>query len=170
MRTIGKTLRLLILGLWLGAALFFGAAVAPNLFDVLRSAHLANANELAGTIVTRLLAIINLAGFAISLVLIATTYFANQVKGRLRRFGQMISLVIMAIMTGVSHWVISARMLALRAVMQVPIDQIAHDDPRRIAFATLHGFSVTAMGLAIVAGLVAFVIIAGASLRGSNPA
>lgn len=165
MKAIAKTLRLLILGPWLGAAVFFGAGVAPNLFDVLRGAQLANANELAGTIVTRLLAIVNLSGFAISLVLIATTYFANKVRGRLRRFGQMISLVIMAIMTGVSHWLISARMTGLRAAMQVPIDQIAHDDPRRVAFETLHGFSVTAMGLAIIAGLVAFVIIASSPLQ-----
>ena len=38
---------MLLLGLWLGAAVFFGAAVAPALFNVLRGAGLANANELA---------------------------------------------------------------------------------------------------------------------------
>jgi hypothetical protein len=72
----------------------------------------------------------------------------------------MISLAIMAIMTGVSHWVISARMLALKAAMQAPVDQIAGNDPRRIAFDALHSYSVTAMGVAIVAGLVAFLIMA----------
>ena len=54
-----RTLRLLLLGMWLGAAIFFGAAVAPALFGVLRGAGLANANELAGSIVTRLLGFIN---------------------------------------------------------------------------------------------------------------
>jgi hypothetical protein len=164
-RTILKTLRLLSLGLWLGAAVFFGAAVAPNLFGVLRGAQLPNANETAGTIVTRLVATINLAGFAISVILIVTTYFANKVKGRLAWLAEMISLAIMAIMTGVSHWLISARMLALRGAMQAPIDRLAPDDPRRAAFDSLHRLSVAAMGLAILAALVAFAIIAGANTR-----
>ena len=148
------------MGLWLGAAVFFGAAVAPTVFGVLRGAQLSNANELAGMMVTRLLAIINRGGFEISLFLIVTGYFLSQKESRLARFAEMISLAIMAIMTGVSHWIISARLLALRTAMQAPIDQIASNDPRRVAFDALHGYSVAAMGLAIVAGLVAFLIIA----------
>src|SRR6266852_4003840 len=127
--TILKPLRPLLLGLWLGAAIFFGAAVAPNLFSVLRAANLANANELAGTIVTRLLQIVNRGGFEIGLFLLITAYFVSKYESRLARFAEMISLAILAIMTGVSHWLISARMLALRAEMQSPIDQIARDDP-----------------------------------------
>jgi hypothetical protein len=160
MKSALRVLQLLLLGLWLGAAVFFGAAVAPSLFGVLRGANLANANELAGTIVTRLLGIINRGGFEISLFLIVTGYFMTRNESRLRRFAEMISLAIMAIMTGVSHWIISARMLALRAAMQVPIDQIASNDPRRVAFDALHHYSVMAMGVAIVAGLIAFVIMA----------
>ena len=165
MTEIVRVLRLLLLGLWLGAAIFFGAAVAPALFAVLRGANLANANELAGTIVSRLLSIINRGGFEIGLFLIVTAYFMSSNESRLRRFAEMISLAIMAIMTGVGHWVITARMVALRAAMQGQIDRIALNDPRRVAFASLHGYSVTAMGVAMVAGLVAFVIIA----RGSSP-
>ena len=148
------------MGLWLGAAVFFGAAVAPTVFGVLREAQLSNANELAGMMVTRLLAIINRGGFEISLFLIVTGYFLSKKESRLARFAEMISLAIMAIMTGSSHWIISARLLALRTAMQAPIDQIASNDPRRIAFDALHGYSVAAMGLAIVAGLLAFLIIA----------
>ncbi len=165
MTEIVRVLRLLLLGLWLGAAIFFGTAVAPALFAVLRGANLANANELAGTIVSRLLSIINRGGFEISLFLIVTAYFMSRNESRLRRFAEMISLAIMTIMTGVGHWVITARMVALRAAMQGQIDQIALNDPRRGAFDSLHGYSVTAMGVAMVAGLVAFVIIA----RGSSP-
>lgn len=160
MKSALRVLRLLLLGLWLGAAVFFGAAVAPSLFGVLRGANLANANELAGTIVTRLLAIINRGGFEISLFLIVTGYFATRNESRPRRLAEMISLGIMAIMTGIGQWVISARMLALRTAMQVPIDQIASNDPRRVAFDALHHYSVMAMGVAIVAGLIAFVIMA----------
>ena len=158
-RVIGY-LRLLLLGLWLGAAVFFGAAVAPTVFGVLRGTQLSNATEIAGMMVQRLLAVINRGGFEISLFLLVTGYFTTKKESRLRRSAEMISLAIMAIMTGVSHLVISARMLALRAAMHTPIDQIAANDPQRIAFDSLHGYSVTTMGVAIVAGLLAFVIMA----------
>jgi hypothetical protein len=154
-----RFLQLLLLGVWLGAAVFFGAAVAPTLFGVLRGAQLPNASELAGTMVQRLLAIINRGGFEISLFLLVTGYFTSKKQSRPVRFAEMISLAIMAIMTGVSHWIISARMMALRAAMQAPIDQIAGSDPRRIAFDALHGYSVAAMGVAIVAALLAFFMI-----------
>ena len=158
MKTI-RFLQLLLLGVWLGAAVFFGAAVAPTLFGVLRGAQLPNASELAGTMVQRLLAIINRGGFEISLFLLVTGYFTSKKQSRPVRFAEMIALAVMAIMTGVSHWIISARMMALRAAMQIPIDQIAGSDTRRIAFDALHGYSVAAMGVAIVAALLAFFMI-----------
>ena len=150
---------LLLLGVWLGAAVFFSAAVAPNLFKVLREADLPNANMLAGAIVTRLVAVINRSGFEISLFLFIVAFFS---EGRkiVWRIAEMISLAIMAIMTGVGHWVIAARMTNLRAAMQLPIDQIALSDPRRIAFDNLHRYSVAAMAVAIMAALIAFIVIA----------
>ena len=154
-----------MLGLWLGAATFFGAAVAPNLFNALRGAGLANANELAGSMVTRLLAIVNSGGFEISLFLVILRYFADRNPRFLTRLVEMISLAIMAIMTGISQWVISARMVALRAAIQVPIDQVANSDPRRVAFDNLHRYSVDVMGVAMVAALIAFVMIAISSVR-----
>ena len=128
MNRIVRVLQLLLLGLWLGATIFFGTAVAPALFGVLRGANLANANELAGTVVSRLLAMINRGGFEISLFVIITAYFTTRNETRLRRFAEMISLAIMAIMTGVGQWMIAPRMVALRAAMQGHIDQIARDD------------------------------------------
>lgn len=159
MTSIVRALRLLLLGLWLGAAIFFAAAVAPALFGVLRGANLANANELAGTIVSRLLSIINRGGFEISLFLFVTAFFVGQNESRFRRLAEMISLAIMAIMTGVGQWVIAARMVALRAAMQGNIDQVALSDPRRVAFDSLHGYSVTVMSVALLAALLAFVLM-----------
>ena len=167
MRSIVRQLRLLLLGLWLGAALFFGAAVAPALFAVLRGAGLANANELAGTVVTRLLRIINQGGFEIALLLLVTAFFINRNQSRLARYAEVISLAIMAIMTGVSHWIISARMLELRRAMGGAIDQVLPVDPRRMAFDSLHRYSVIMMAIAMIAALVAFLTMA---RRGSqNP-
>ncbi len=152
-----RQIRVLLLGLWLGAAMFFGAAVAPALFGVLRGAGLANANELAGSVVTRLLAFINQGGIEIALFLLVTAFFVNRHRGRLAQVVEVISVAIMAIMTGVSHWIISARMLALRASMGT-IDQVPPTDARRVEFDALHRYSVMIMGVALVAGFIAFFI------------
>jgi hypothetical protein len=155
--SIIRQLRILLLGLWLGAAIFFSAAVAPALFGVLRGAGLANANELAGAIVTRLLGIVNRGGLEIALFLFVTGFFVNRNRSRLARWAEMISLAIVAIMTAVGHWVIAARMSALRTAMQLPIDHIAPDDPRRIAFDNLHRYSVLLLSVAMCAAVAAFV-------------
>ena len=62
----------------------------------------------------------NRGGFEISLFLLVTGYFVSKRESRVVRLAEMSTLAIMAIMTGVSHWIISARMLALRAAMQTP--------------------------------------------------
>ena len=168
MTSIVRQLRLLLLGLWLGAAVFFGAAVAPALFGVLRAAGLVNADELAGSIVSRLLGIINRGGLEIALFLFITAFFVNRNRGRLARWAEVISLAIMAIMTGVSQFVISARMVELRRAMGTPIDQVSPIDPRRMAFASLHRYSVMVMGIAMFAGLVAFILASRAAGRNSD--
>jgi hypothetical protein len=131
--------------------------VAPALFNVLRGAGLTNANELAGSIVTRLLGFLNQGGFEVGLFLFVTAFFVNRTRSRLAQIVEVISIAIMAIMTGVSNWIISARMLALRASMGT-IDQVAFTDPRRIEFDLLHRYSVMVMGVALIAGLIAFLI------------
>jgi len=152
--------RLILLACWFGAALFFGAVVAPAAFSVLRSFGLPNANEIAGSIVTRSLSVINIAGFLISLLLLLTLLLRRHASSRLSLIIELICLAIIALTTAIGHWVIAARMRALRASMVLPIDQIAADDARRIAFNSLHGYSVNALGLAMIAALVAMVLMA----------
>lgn len=168
MTSIVRQLRLLLLGIWLGAAVFFGAAVAPALFNVLREAGLANANELAGSIVTRLLGFINRGGLEIALFLFVTAFFVNRNRSRLAYWAEVISIAIMAIMTGVSQFVVSARMLELRRAMGSPIDQVSPIDPRRMAFDALHRYSVMVMSVAMIAGLLAFVLASRAPGRNSR--
>ena len=159
-RTLLRTVSLLLLGLWLGAAIFFSAAVAPNVFALLRGAELPNAATLAGSVVNRLLAIINKGGFEIGLFLLVVSFFMTRGQKPIRRIAEMLSLAIMAIMTAIGHWVVAARLATLRAALQLPIDQIAPTDPRRIEFDNLHRYSVAMLGVAIVAALVAFVLMA----------
>ena len=152
--------RLILLACWFGAALFFGAVVAPAAFGVLRSFGLPNANEIAGSIVTRSLSVINIAGFLISLLLLLSLLLRRHSSSRLSFIIELACLSLIALTTAVGHWVIAARMRALRAAMVLPIDQIAADDVRRVAFNSLHGYSVNALGLAMIAALVAMVLMA----------
>lgn len=109
---------------------------------------------------TRSLSVINVAGFLLSLLLSLTLVLRRNSMGRAAFIGECICLGVIALATGVGHWVIAARMRALRAAMELPIDQIATDDARRIAFNSLHGYSVNALGLAMIAALVALVLMA----------
>jgi hypothetical protein len=152
--TILSFARLILLACWFGAALFFGAVVAPTAFGVLRSFGLPNANEIAGSIVTRSLSVVNIAGFVVALLLLVTLIVRRNTSGRVGFSVECISLGVIALATGVGHWFIAARMRALRAAMVLPIDQIAADDARRVAFNNLHGYSVNALGLAMIAALV----------------
>lgn len=152
--------RLILLACWFGAALFFGAVVAPAAFGVLRSFGLSNANEIAGSIVTRSLAVVNIAGFVIALLLLATMFLRRNYSSLVSFVVECVCLGVIALATAVGHWFIAARMRALRAAMVLPIDQIAADDPRRIAFNSLHGYSVNALSVAMIAALVAMVLMA----------
>ena len=160
MRTVFKTISLLLLGLWLGAAIFFSAAVAPNVFGALRAAELPNASTLAGTVVARLLSIINQGGFEIGLFVLVISFFTTRGRKLLPRFAEMLSLAIMAIMTGLGHWVVGARLAALRVAMELPVDKIDPTDPRRIEFDSLHRYSVVMLSVAIISALIGFVLVA----------
>jgi hypothetical protein len=145
--------------MWLGAALFFGAVVAPAAFSVLRSFNLTNASEIAGSIVTRSLSVVNVAGFAIGLVLLLSLFIGKSLVGRVAFLLETACLALIIAATGVGHWVIAARMRALRTAMVLPIDQVLPSDPRRVEFNNLHGYSVNALGLAMIAALITIVLI-----------
>jgi hypothetical protein len=142
-------LRSILLSLWLGAALFFSFAVAPGVFAVLRSFDLLNANEIAGTIVTRTLAVINISGFSFGLLTIA---LKRNARGFIFAL-QLLSLLVLTVTTAIGQWIVAARMRALRVDMGV-IDLVAANDPRRLTFTQLHGYSVALLSTAMIAAIV----------------
>jgi len=153
-------LRSLLIAMWLGAALFFSAVVAPGAFAVMRSYHLANASEMAGAVVNRNLSAVNISGFVIGLLLLLTVFVPLR-KGISRAFIlETISLVVLVAATSVGQWVIAARLRALRVGLAIPIDQLPATDPQRASFNSLHAYSVRALGIAMIAALVAFVCCA----------
>jgi len=149
--------RLFLLAFWLGAAILFSVVVAPVSFSVLR-ASVPNADQLAGTIVSRTLSVINTSGFFIS-VLVLLTAFIGRRAGSARWFWlELILLVTIAIMTGLGRWVIASKMLTLRESMMP--GPVGAEDSRRIAFDTLHRYSVAALSIAMLAALLASFITA----------
>lgn len=154
-----NSIRLILVACWFGAALFFSVVVAPAAFGVLRSFAVPNASEIAGGIVNRSLGVVNLSGFVIGLVVLLSGLLLSSSSRGLWLVLQSISLVILTIATGVGHWVIAARIHALRAASQLRIDQLAADDPIKVAFDSLHGYSVQALGIAMIAALVAILAI-----------
>ena len=150
--------KLILLSAWVGATLFFGAVVAPAAFGVLRSFELTNANEIAGSIVTRCVSVINIAGFIVGLFVLLCLFVSAHPKD-LRFLLELLSTGVIVLATGVGHWVIAARMRALRVAMILPIDQVRPDDPRRIEFNNLHVYSVNTLLLAMIAALVTIILI-----------
>jgi hypothetical protein len=146
-------IRLLLLGIWLGAACFF-IAVAQIAFAVLPQ------HELAGNMVSRTLAIVNYSGLAIGVVLIVLSLLAARNTSRFWLWIERFLLLLLAAGCAVGQFVIAWWLLLLRTQMGKPIDEVAADDPLRIQFNTLHEYSVWALIAAMAAALIAFFIIA----------
>lgn len=145
--------RILLLGLWLGAACFFSFAVAPGAFGVLPS------RELAGLVVNRTLMIVNYSGIFAGLILLASSYVRRrEVEGiRLRLEQGLLFLLTAACAFG--QFVIAAKLSDLRGQIGRPIDELAANDSSRAAFNDLHGYSVAILMTAMIAAVATFFLI-----------
>lgn len=152
--------RLILLGMWLGAAIYFSAIVAPSAFVVLRSYQSFNAGEIAVVIVNRNLAAINLSGFVIGVVLFVTGFVKFRKVALPAFMIEMISVTTLSVATAIGNWIIAPKLRALRLSLQAPINQVTVTDPRRISFDQLHAHSVKALSVAMIAALLGIVMIA----------
>ena len=147
-------LRTFLIALWLGAAVFFTAAVAQSAFAVLPS------RELAGAMVNRTLAILNYGGIVVGLILLASSIVKTEKVNRLKLWIEQGLLLFLTAACAFGQFVIGARLHDLRRQIGRPIDEIAADDPLRIAFGALHGYSVLILAFAMLAALVVYFLIA----------
>lgn len=145
-------LRLLLLGIWLGSAVFF-IGVAQSAFAVLPQ------RELAGAVVNRTLSILNYGGLAIALVLILTSFVAAKNTNRISVWSERFLLLIVAAACAAGQFVIGLWLSMIRAQMGRPVDEVAVDDPLRIQFNNLHEWSVWVLIGGMAAALIAFFII-----------
>jgi len=147
-------IRLLLLAVWLGAAVFF-IAVAQSAFIVLPQ------RELAGAVVNRTLSVLNYAGLAISAVLLRTSFLAAKNLNRFWLWFERLLILLIAVACAIGQFAIGLMLVSVRGQMGGrPIDEIAVDDPLRIQFNNLHEYSVWVLMAAMAAALIAFFIIA----------
>lgn len=144
--------RLLLIGLWLGAAVFF-IAVAQSAFAVLPS------RELAGSIVSRALLILNVSGLVVGLILLASSFLKRLNIKPFWLWTERILLIIFTASCAVGQFVIGLWLSWIRSQINRPIDEIAVDDPLRIQFNNLHQYSVWILMTAMIAALILFFLM-----------
>ena len=129
MRLINAS-RLILCSLWLGAAVFFSAVVAPSAFGVLRSFNVSNASQIAGDIVTRNLGLINISGLVVGLFLLLTLFIGRH--GRAALITEFICASLIIACTSVNRWLLAPRLRDLRVAIALPFEQVPANDGRRI--------------------------------------
>jgi hypothetical protein len=165
MRTLFQSLVYLVLGLWLGALLFFGAVLAPVAFSQLPplfptpAAGIHAAGMVVGTSLVRLHWIGLFCGliFLVAMVLSRAHY---------RMIIPQAALVLaMMALTAYSQFSIIPRMNTARDSIGGNVDAVAPDNPGRKIFDSLHRTSTHVEGLVLLCGLGALVATAHWSRR-----
>jgi hypothetical protein len=110
----------------------------------------------------------NTSGFILSLLLLVTAFVLGKIFGRPSSLLQIFLLTIVTVTTSVGEWVIARRMRGLRVAMRGQIDLVPLSDSNRVAFAALHGYSVAALSVAMIAALL--VILLTVLSQGRTPA
>jgi hypothetical protein len=146
-------LRLLLTGIWLGAAVFF-IAVAQSAFTVLPE------RDMAGSMVNRTLMLLNIGGIVVSVLVLLGSFVGTSGVSRVILWGERFLLLVVTAACVVGQFGIGLWMASLRAQIGGPIDDLPTNDPLRVQFHTLHEWSVWVLITGMVAGLLAFFLIA----------
>jgi uncharacterized membrane protein len=148
-----RFLMLLSLVVWVGGIIFFAFVLAPTVFHP----GILPSRQLAGAVVSRSLGILHWMGIVCGVVFLATSVIDSQVVTGVPALLSARNLLVcaMILLTLISMFAIATRMLDLRNQM-VFIDNVPHDDARRIEFNRLHVWStrlestVLLLGLAVI--------------------
>lgn len=144
-----RYLMLLCLVVWLGGLIFFAFVLAPTVFTVLPTRHL------AGNVVARSLGILHWIGIVSGIVFLVSSILYSQVsKGTPRLFAaRHLLIIVMLALTMISQFNIMPRMDALRASIG-EIDSVPPNNPARMQFDALHIWSTRVEGGVLLLGLV----------------
>lgn len=146
---------LFLVALWLGAVVFFSAAVAPAAFRVLPT------RTLAGALVGATLPILFWTGALVGLGVLALAWIR---PGGGRRAILGVAGAVMLVATVAAQAIIAPRIEQLRSELPSTLDALGAEDPRRAEFGRLHGVSVALLGVAALAAAV----VVGVGLAGAG--
>jgi hypothetical protein len=147
-----RFVRVLALGAWIGAIIYFAAVVTQGAFAVLPS------QDEAGLLVGYTLGGLHLMGLIAAVVFIAASVAITK---SLKAFVEpaVLGVILMAVLTIASQNYVIPRMNMLRAQM-VSIQATPGNDPRRVEFDKLHGASVDLEVGVLLIGLAALFLAA----------
>jgi uncharacterized membrane protein len=144
-----RFLMMLSLIVWLGGLIFFAFVLAPTVFSVLPTRHL------AGSVVSPSLAKLHWMGIISGLVFLTSSMlYARMNSGSAHPLAlRHILLYIMLALTVISQFGISPKMLELRNSMG-EIDKVPLTDSARVHFDALHVWSTRLESGVFLAGLI----------------
>ena len=145
-----RFLMLLSLVVWIGGIIFFSFVVAPTVFSVLPTRHL------AGSVVNRSLGALHWMGILSGVVfLLSSMLYSRLSVGSLQPLAaRHVLIVLMLLLTLASQFGISPKMSTLRSSM-AEIDTVPLTNPSRMQFDALHVWSVRLEGGVFFLGLIA---------------
>lgn len=156
-----SNIRLLILGVWFGAAVFF-IGVAQNAFAVLPQ------RELAGAVVNSNLSLLNYGGLIIASVLLLTSVIGTPGINKFWLWVERFLLLLIGAACAVGQFVIGFWLASVRVQIGKPIDEVAADDPLKVQFNMLHEYSVWVLMTGMIAALIVFFIISSRKFGPAN--
>jgi hypothetical protein len=144
-----RYLMLLSLIVWLGGLIFFSFVLAPTVFSVLPTRHL------AGSVVSRSLTALHWIGIVSGIAFLITSMLYSRLHaGSTQPLApRYVLLYIMLGLTLISQFGITPKMATLRASMP-ETDSMAATDPVRVQFNSLHAWSTRLEGGVLLLGLV----------------
>jgi uncharacterized membrane protein len=148
--SIVRFLMLLSLVVWVGGLIFFAFVLAPTVFnpDILPT------RQLAGNVVSRSLGILHWMAISCGVIFAITSMIDSHViNGAAQPFAARNLLVyLMIILTLIGMFAIASKMQVLKQQMGA-IDEVPHDDSRRVEFNRLHVWSTRIEGTVLILGL-----------------
>lgn len=146
---------MLSLVVWLGGLIFFAFVLAPTVFSVLPTRHL------AGSVVSSTLTKLHWIGIASGIVfLVSSMLYVRLSMGSAHPLAaRHVLLYVMLALTLTSQFGISPRMAALRSSMG-EIDKVALSDPARVQFDALHVWSTRIESGVFLFGLIVIYLTA----------
>jgi hypothetical protein len=149
-----RLVAVLALVLWIGGLAMLGGVGAPVLFEVLQSEIPVGGRELAARVFGVMLIRAQYVSWACGLVFLTSLGIRAALGPRPRRFG--IRMWIAAAMLAASvatTYGLAPRIEGIRTSVSGPVAGLPDDDPRKVTFGRLHGFSNLLMGGTLIAGL-----------------